>query len=106
MEILIRFEVGQDNSIIINARNFEMTGGSQLRSGIEPLSSTFLVDAAREVGINLDIFSGDIDTINSFLSNISVEEYRSLFSGVDSVGGTGITTGNIEINAIDNLRVD
>ncbi|MGC1198111.1 MAG: filamentous hemagglutinin N-terminal domain-containing protein [Geitlerinemataceae cyanobacterium] len=99
-------EVGQDNSIIINARNFEMTGGSQLRSGIEPLSSTFLVDAAREVGINLDIFSGDIDTINSFLSNISVEEYWSLFSGVDSVGGTGITTGNIEINAIDNLRVD
>lgn len=99
-------EVGQDNSIIINARNFEMTGKSQLRSGLGLVGSGFLVDAARLSGRNIDIFTGDVNIINDFFNNLSVEEYWSLFSGVDSIGANGIPTGNIDIHATENLRIE
>jgi filamentous hemagglutinin family protein len=99
-------EVGKDNSIIINARNFEMTGGSQLRSGLGLVGSRFLVDAARASGRNIDIFTGDVNLINDFFNNLSVEEYWSLFSGVDSIGGNGITTGSIAIHSTESLRIE
>ncbi len=102
-------QLGSSGSITVNARNLNISDGSNFYTGIIEVNPVTLASIAITKGINLNVLTDDIDQINraiQFIRDVTGPEFRSLFTGVGGLDLDGIPPGNITLNATENLTIE